>query len=116
MDEVEVGAVGDAVEQRMLACPFDLVPADMRKRGGVFEADRATGKEPEGLSAVLIAPLEQELEAEADAKERPARGEPGADRSSQATAIESSHGRLGCPDARHDEGVCPAERFRVARD
>ena len=41
VDEVEVGAVGDAVEQRMVARPLDLVPADVRQGRGVLEARRS---------------------------------------------------------------------------
>ena len=71
MDEVEVRVRRDAGEGRVLAAADDLVPADVGERRGVVEADRPAGQEPERLGAVLVRALEQELEPEADAEERP---------------------------------------------
>ena len=55
MDEVEVGPVGDPVEERVVAPPDDLVPADVRQRRGVLEPSRAAGQHAERLGAVLVA-------------------------------------------------------------
>ena len=84
VDEVEVGAVGDAVEERVRARPLDLVPADVREGRRVLEPDRPPGQDAERRRAVLVAAVEQELEPEADAEERAVGRDPGADRLGQA--------------------------------
>ena len=49
VDEVEVGAVGDAVEQRVRARPLDLVPADVREGRRVRAGGRVRpGHDAEG--------------------------------------------------------------------
>ena len=69
MDEIEVRPVGDAREQWVLARALDLVPADVGKRRCGVEADRAPGERAERLGPVLVADVEEELQAQADAKE-----------------------------------------------
>ena len=84
------------------ARPLDLVPADVREGRGVLEPDRAPGEDAERRRAVLVAAVEQELEPEADAEERPVGGEPRADRVGQAVPVEPRHRRFGRADARDD--------------
>jgi len=88
VDEVEVGAVGDAVERRVLVAALDLVPADVRERRGVNETDRAAVEDAERLRAVLVAAVEQELEAEADPEERTPGRDPVVDRPGQPACPE----------------------------
>ena len=83
----------------------------MRERRGALEADGAAGQDPEGLGAVLVAALEQQLEAEADAEERAIRRDPGADRLDEAAVAQPVHRGSGRADARHD-AAGPGRRCR----
>ena len=84
--------------------PVDLVPADVRQRRGVLEADRAPGQHAERLGAVLVAALEQELEPEADAEERAVGGDPGADRVDEAGRPAAGPSRAPPPRRRARRG------------
>ncbi len=116
MNEVEVGAVRDAIEQRVLARPLDLVPADVGERRRTLEPDRPTGQDTERHRAILVAPLEQELEPEADPEERAAGGQPAPDRRREAPAVEARHRRFRRPDARHDQRIRPAKGLGIPSD
>src|SRR5260221_14052581 len=93
MDEIEVGPVVDPVEERVLARPLHLVPADMGQGRCGLEADGSARKDTEGGRSVLVAPLEQELEAKADPEVGATLRQPGPDRLGQPATIDSLHGR-----------------------
>ena len=76
-------------------------------RRGASGRIRPTGDDAEGPRAVLVAAVEQQLEAEADAQERPVGRQPLEDRVQQSTASKAVHRRCGGPDAGHDERVGP---------
>jgi hypothetical protein len=103
--EVEVRAVGDAVEERVRPDGLDRVPADVRQRRRVFERDRSAGQQAQRFGAALVAGVEQELEAQADAEARPAGPDPVAQRLQQTTLSQVGHRRSGGADARHDDRV-----------
>ena len=105
VDEVEVGVWRDAVERRVVAAPLDLVPADVGQRRRVLEAPRPARQHAERHGAVLVAALEQQLEPEADAEERPIGGDPAPDRLDETGGVEPLHRRRGRPDAGHDDRV-----------
>src|SRR3990172_2731774 len=80
VDEVEVAAVRDAFEDRMVLHLVDAVPAHVRdlERGATavrrWQTAHAAGHDIEaGVPAALLAHREQRLEAHAHAQERPAR-------------------------------------------
>ena len=119
VDEVEVGAVGDAVEQRVLARALDLVPADVRAGSGRPRgATVRPGEHAERRRAVLVAALEQELQAEADAEERPV-GAPATRGSARRGRARSRRAIAGAaaPTPGHDErvGAARAPRRRGRR-
>ena len=105
MDEVEVGSVVDAIEQRVVASSNDLVPADVRERWGVLQPLRAAGQHAEGLRSVLVTGLEQQLQAKAHAKEWLVRRDPPDDRVHEAGVAEAVHRRRGRPNARDDDRI-----------
>ena len=53
VDEVEVGALGDPFEERMLAAPDDLVPADVGERRCIGKLDRGPFDDAERVGPVL---------------------------------------------------------------
>ena len=105
VDEVEVGGLVDPVEQRVGATPLHLVPADVRQTRRLPQADRSPGQHAEGFRAVLVAPLEQELEAQADPEQGPVIGDPRPDGRLEATAPQAGHGGTGGADAGDHERV-----------
>ena len=83
-----------------------------RPRGGPSGPART----PERRRAVLVAALEQQLEAEADAEERPVGGDPAADRAGQAAPREPRHRRRRGADARDDRAAsAPSQVLRPSR-
>src|SRR3954464_9739664 len=103
MDEVEVGPGADAVEEGMVPGPLDLVPADVRERRRLRELDGPAGKDPERRGVILVAPVEQQLQAEADAEERLVARGPCAHRSREPGRIETCHRRSRRADSRDDK-------------
>ena len=73
--------------------------------GARIETDGAAGQDPQGLGAVLVAALEQQLEAEADAQERAIGVDPGPDRLEEAALAKPVHRRSGRADARDHQEV-----------
>jgi hypothetical protein len=116
MHEVEVGARCDAGEEAVLASTLDLVPADVRQRRRVGEPRRPTAEHAKRLGAVLVAGLEQELQAEADAQERPAHRDPAQDRVDQPGPREPVHRRGGRADSRYHERIRGVEAVGVSGD
>ena len=114
--EVEVGAVPDPGEQGMLLTSRDLVPADVRQGRCVLQAGRPPPEEPQRVRPVLIAAIEQHLEAQTDPQERLACRHPGTDRVHEAVALQARHRRGRGAHARHDERVRAAQRLAVAGD
>ncbi len=100
----------------MVAGPLDLVPADVRERRGILEADGPAGEDPEGRRAVLVARLEEELQPEADPEERPVLREPAPDRRDEPVALQARHRGGRRPDPRDDERVRATDGLRVAHD
>ena len=135
VDEVEVGVVADPRERGMRAMAAHLVPADVGQGRGVVEAYRPARQEAERRRAVLVAAVEQELEAEADPQERPVGLDPVTDRGHEPAGSETVHRRRRGAHSGHDQqvrvvdlatglcqthaGACRAERlvdgYEVAR-
>ena len=82
--------------------------------GDVLEHDGPSGDDPERRRSVLVAPVEEQLEAEADPEERAIVRDPGADRVGQALRLEPAHGGRRGPDAGHDERVETAQHVGLA--
>ena len=83
--------------------------------GASCEPGRAAREDAEGGRAVLVAAVEQQLEPEADAQERPIPLDPVADRVDQAGPRQARHRRRRGPDARHDQRVGVPQAALVAR-
>ena len=118
VDEVEVGAVGDAVEQRVLA--RSARPGSSRCAAGSGRPRAATvrpGSTPSVVGAVLVAALEQQLQPEADA-----RGTAGRRRSrpgSASTRPRRSRRAIAgaaAPTPGTTSASAPRSRLGVARD
>src|SRR5258706_7922231 len=107
MNEVEVSGRGDALEQGMRPATLDLVPADVREGRGVDEPAGPPGKYAEGRGPVLVAPLEQQLEPEADPEIRSIVGDPVADRVDPPRPREPLPPPARPPPPRGDQGVGP---------
>src|SRR3954447_9080445 len=113
MDEVEVGAVRDSVEERMVPGPLDLVPADVRERRRLDELGSPAGKDPERRGVILVAAVEQKLQAETDTEEWLVTAGPGANRSREPGCIEPCHRRSRRADSRDDKAVRVRQGVRV---
>jgi hypothetical protein len=114
MDEIQVRAVGDAIEQRMLPRADDLIPADVRQRRRILEPGRPAGQHAQRGGPVFVAAVEEQLEPEADAEERPVARDPVTDRVDEAVVPEAGHRGRGGPDARNDDRVGVAHGVPVA--
>src|SRR5450759_426472 len=112
MHEVEVRAVGDALEERVRPDRLDRIPADVGQRGRVQECDRSAGKQAKRLCVGLVAGVEEELEAQADAEARPAGSDPVTKRLEQAVFAQVIHCRPGGPNTGHDDRVHVGESRR----
>ncbi len=116
VDEVEILAGPESFEEWVIAPRFYLVPADVRQCRRVLQAERAARNDPEGDRAVLVAPVEEELEAEADAEVRTAVGDPAQQRVHEPGASKPAHRRAGGTDAGDDHGVHAFEVLRLHDD
>ena len=105
VDEVEVGTVGHAVEQRVRTNGIDRIPADVRERWRVHEAHRSAGEEPQSFGIGLIAGIEEELEAEADAQTGTAVSDPFAEWLRETAFAKVDHSRSSRADTRDDDRV-----------
>ena len=111
--EVEMRAVGDAVEERVRPGQFDGVPANVRQRGGAFQAHGLPRQKRQRLGVAFSAALEEELVAEADSQARPIRANPVAQRVDQPSLAQVGHGRSGRSNARNHDGIHAVERRGV---
>src|SRR2546427_11399834 len=92
MDEVEVGARGDAAQQPEVSGVLHAVPPHVWNLppGGETAPRAGDDVEPSSL-AELLARGEQQLVAEADPEKRPVAVERAAERGQQAQAVEVRH-------------------------
>ena len=115
VDEVEVGAVGDAVEQRVIARPLDLVPADVGQGRRVLEPD-ASG--PARTPRVSAPSSSLPSNSSCRPRQMPRNGRSAASQarigSTRPAPVEALHRGRGRADARHDERVRAVERLGVA--
>lgn len=110
VDEVKVGPLGDAAEQGTFRfLDFHLVPSDLRDLeagflGGGLEANDGSLEDPEsqGAGIEFLAPIEQRLVPDADAKERPAVVDPASDGFKQFTASQGVHAVVERADTGED--------------
>ncbi len=114
VDEVDVRAVGDAVEDRVRAPGLQPVPAHVRHRELPLEAPDAAGQEAEaGVASVLLALLEEELHADADAEEGLSLLDRLAQDRHEAPPFDLGHGGRERPVAGQHERVGAAQGLRV---
>ena len=117
MDEVDVRALAEPFEDRGPARDGELVPAHVRH--GVLrrklEPDDLARQHAQALVfAVLVALVEQQLQAEADAQERLARVDGRKHRLDEVALAEFGHGVFKRPDAGQHDLVGPGDVVRVA--
>ena len=119
VDEIEVRAVGDALEDRRAAVESQLVPAHVRHlvlARHVEPHDLARQDAEPFVLAVFVALVEQHLQAEADAQERLAAGDRGADRLDQLALAKCGDRVAKRAHARQHDLVRVRQHGRVARD
>src|SRR5258707_4478674 len=102
--EVEVVAIRDIAQPWMVADPADRVPPDLRDARHTRELHDGSAVEPEArLAGILLAPIEQELHADADAEDRYPALACVAQGGREAEAVELTRAVAEVPDARkHD--------------
>ncbi len=115
VDEVDVGAVLDSVEERVGTVTPQPVPAHVGNRQRSVDSPHAARKEAEApVEAVLLALLEEDLHADADAQERlPGRGGL-LEHPHEAAAPDLVHRRAEGAVPGQDEGVGGAQHRRVS--
>src|SRR6266550_3988584 len=111
MHEVEVRAVGDLLEGRVIPMSFYLVPADVGEPCTTGQDPRAAPDRAQGLGAVLVAAIEQQLQPKADPEEPPVGLQPGPDRADQSGRLQPRHGGRSRADSRDNEQLHIAQVF-----
>src|SRR5438105_1241606 len=101
VDEVEVVAVGDVADPRMVTRLPHRVPADLRDARHAGELhDRAAEETEARLASVLLAAVEQQLHPHADPEERHAALARAAQPGYEAVAVELARAVAEVPDPR----------------
>src|SRR5579859_25733 len=109
--EVEVVAVRDVAEPGVVSGPAHGVPADLRHpRHAAEPGDRAAVEAEPRLAGVLLAAVEQELHADADAEDRHTALACVPQRRREAPAVELARAMAEVPDPRKDDRRRVAER------
>jgi len=122
VDEVDVGALGKALEEGGGAIPGDGVPAHVGNlegegRGIDGEADAFAGEDAQALVfTVFVADIDEELEAQADAQHGAAGFDVVLDGSGKAGPFEESDGVPEGAHAGDDEVIGAADIFRGGDD
>src|SRR5512140_427727 len=118
--EVDVSALGDAGEQRIAAVKRELVPPDMRdfyaRLSGPEPHDAAGDHAEPGARSLLLALVEQDLQAEADPQVRPAARDRLAQGLAEAALAEPAHEHAERALARHDDLVGAGDGLGIAGD
>ena len=106
MDEVEVSAIVDSIEDRVLLRNEHAVPAHVRNLLPTRQTYDAPLEDTQALVlAALFADVEQRLLTHANAQERPSRRDVFLDRLDKIVLAQVLHGICGRAYARHDQGI-----------
>ena len=119
MDKVKVSAVRCVAQNRGVALLGDSIPSHVRhfERGWQVESNHVTVEDPQPfVLAMLEAPLEQQLQTQADPQEWSSRVDEVANRRGQIAAPNFGHGVAERTDARQDKLVGLGDFGRIRAD
>ena len=116
MREIKVGVAGHALQQNRIAHPPQLIPSHVRQLVGGRQRRHLPRKDSQaGFAGRFRAAGKKRLQPEADAEKRRSASDDFGDRRNQVARLQRAHQLPEVADARQDQPLGGANRFRRGR-